>query len=259
MQQNTIYRQVYRRANPIADFLFEFFIVFSSWFRLLLEVIIRRNMGDRYFKLSSAVIVGLLLFFYPIAAEKFPFLTATRPYLGYRGPSILSQYWSWYLFLIVYIAGAYWRWREVRRNPSVLNGGRCSIYTGDIHPFFFDLHPFGRKVTARQVECFFEPFVFFIAGYILNLMGQRIGILFIISGVFYALGYVGMYRKADNYLKDIMDEQVYASEMENVILNDNPNNAKGVRVHGSRPNDPNTRKQLATTLASQFHDVSYVS
>jgi len=258
MQQNTIYRQVYRRDNVLFNFILGVFITFSSWFRLLLEVIIRKNMGERYFKLSSAISVAVVMFFFPLAAEKLPFLYPSRHYYGHPAPSLWSQYWAWYMYLVAFVAGTYLRWREVKRNPSVFNGGRATIYTGDIHPVFFEMHPLGRRLTTRQVECFFEPAAFFFVGYFLNLFGQKLGILFMVSSTFYALSYVGMYRKADDYIMDILDEQVYASEMENVIVNDAPNNAKGVRVHGTKPADKVARKKLADTIKAQFDDVSYV-
>lgn len=259
MTRNSYFLKVVRRENVLANWVLDFFITFSSWFRLLIEVVIRRNMGERYFKLSSAITVAAMLFFYPIAAERFPFLTATRAIHGHHGPSLLTQYWSWYLFLIVFAASAFLRWREIKNAPSVFDGGRCSTYTGDIHPFFFRLHPFGKKVTTRQVECWFEPSMVFFIGYWLNVFGQRIGILLMIASVFYALSYVGMYRKGDTYILDILDSQIFGQGMENALVNDNPNNGRGVRIRGRRPAKKESRKNLADAINAQSGDVSYVS
>jgi len=46
MQKNLYFRQVTRRQNLLGKFILDIFFAFSFWPKLLLEVFIRKNMGD---------------------------------------------------------------------------------------------------------------------------------------------------------------------------------------------------------------------
>src|SRR6056297_2426434 len=59
-QNETYFRKVYRRFS-IKLILLSFFYQISSWPRLVIEVFIRKNMGERYFSIGQSIIVFLIL------------------------------------------------------------------------------------------------------------------------------------------------------------------------------------------------------
>ena len=81
MKKSLYYEHVFRRTNAIKEFIYSFFLAIASWPRLLLEVFLRRNMGERYFSFSTAVILLLILCWLP-----FP-ITAFRGAMNLMSPS----------------------------------------------------------------------------------------------------------------------------------------------------------------------------
>lgn len=244
------YRTVFRRENKFLNFCLDLFLNLCSWPRLLLEVFIRKNFGERYFKLSSAVTVAILLMILPALTNQI-FSSVYSSFGGYgrQESNFWGQYATWYAFLIAFLYFSFLRWREVKRNPSVYNFGRFSLCTGDINSKFFHVRLFGKSTTPRQVETILEPALFFVSGLLLIFMGQKLGWLLFISSIFYSLGYAGAYRNGDNFVLDRIDEMILNEEMEDSFVNDEDSSqTRGVRFYTKKPNDADLRRKVADTF-----------
>jgi hypothetical protein len=145
---------------------------------------------------------------------------------------------------------------EIQYKPGVFDFARFSLYSGDIHPRFFALHPLGHKLSVRAVEIFYEPAVFFVAGLVLWFLGQKLGVLFMVSSVLYGLSYAGAYKKGDNFVLDKIDVIILNEEYEDAFVNGNYNNARGARYYISKPNDAYLRQRLKNAIIVDDSDTA---
>jgi hypothetical protein len=259
-ERNAYFRDVIMRRNRLKKFILDFFFSTSSYPRLVLEVFIRKNFGERYFTIASAITVAVLLAVTPSVAH-WVYNLFPHTYDSYEdfqatqsGAGIWSSYTTWYLFIAVFLVFSWKRMRETDRNPSVFDFGKFSLYSGDIHPMFFRVKLFGKKVNVRQVETFVEPAAFFIVGLMLAMMGQKLGYLLEWCSIFYSLGYIAAYKRGDDFVMDLIDEKIMNEEKLKVIVEGEENNARGVRFYMRRPTTREAREKLAEQMTYTASD-----
>lgn len=242
MQKNLYFRHVLRRRNAIGEALTNFFLSLSSYPRLLLEVFIRKNFGDRYFSVATVVCTILVLVFGPwMLADAFSTAFHGTPTLGY----LITENKSWYLFTLAFTVFSVIRYREIKSSPSVFDFGRYSLSSGDIHPLFRKLKWFGKKPSVRLIETVYEPAFFLVIGFVLAKMEIKVGYFIMLCSAIYSLGYIGAYQRGDDFIKDKIDEMICNQEMENVFVNDEDTNTRGVRFRAEKPASRQLRKELA--------------
>lgn len=153
MKKNLYYRTVFKRSNPIKEAILGFFFAFCSWPRLLLEVFLRKNMGERYFSFSNAIIMSAILGWLP-----FLYSQAMSRFFGSDDSAILFlRFTSWYVFLAGFLYMCYLRQQEIYRLPSVFDFGRFSLTAGEIHPQIREFEIGGKKPDTRLIETLVEP------------------------------------------------------------------------------------------------------
>lgn len=259
-KRSAYFRDLYMRRNLLKKFVLDFFFSWTSHPRLVLEVFIRKNFGERYFSMASAITAAAIMAVFPYIAGWFYdlFPHTYQNYEDYRAARTGSTFWSnyatWYLFIALFLGFSWKRMREIDRNPSVFDFGRFSLSAGDIHPMFFRIKLFGRQVNPRQVETLIEPAAFFIAGVLLAMMGQRLGYLLEWCSIFYSLGYVAAYKRGDDFVMNLIDDKIMAEETENFAMRDEENNARGVRFYMQRPTSKEAREKLAAEMAYTASD-----
>lgn len=253
MKKNLYYRTVFRRKNIVKEFLSDVFFTGASYPRLLLEVFIRKNFGERYFSFASVITVSVVLAIFPAGVKQImSLMSGYGSYGGYGGGGSSSDFWSkyatWYLFLIAFVYYGFKRRQEVKRNPSVFDFERFSLHTGDLHPSLSNLQIFG-SATPRQVEIIYEPGLFFIIGIVLILMGQKLGALLLLSSICYSLSYWGAYRRGDEFIMDKIDEMILNEEMENAFVHDmSTDKTRGVRFYAKKPNGEELRRKVSEAI-----------
>ena len=249
MKKSTHYFQtMFRRRNVIKDALLAFFLGLSSWPRMLLEVPIRRNFGERYFKFSTAVTITVVLAMVPLSMLSI----SRRYYGGSELKALIGSYATWYAYLAVFFYYALQRREEIKRLPSVFDFARFSLSTGLIHRRFRDFEWNGELVSVRTIETVLEPALFFVAGIGLWFSGQPIGFVLLISSLFYSFSYVAAYQEGDNFLMDKIDERICNEELVNAFINDaGPEESRGFNFYGRRPLDPNARRQVAAMFLNE--------
>jgi hypothetical protein len=245
MSKNLYFRAAFQRENLLKTFFLDAFLKISSYPRLILEVFIRKNFGQRYFSLASVITALVMLLIVPVLANRLPSFSSDY---DAPEPSFWSRYTTWYLFVGAFCYFAYLRWNEIRRNPSVFDFGKFTLYSGDINQRFFKIRLFGRP-TVRQIEIFFEPALFIFTGLFLMLLGQKLGDLLMFCSVFYCLCYHAAYRQGDNFIMDIIDEKIMNEEMENGFVDEMlAENTRGVRFYMNKPTSHDLRQKVAESF-----------
>lgn len=255
MKKNLYFRNVYKRSDPASTLAVKVFQKLASYPRLLLEVFIRKNFGERYFTFGKAInaaiviaIIPLLHYFYFEASTYFQYSDVRTQMIG----MFSVGYASWYLFIIIFLVIAYKRKLEIARNPSVFDFAKFSLHTGDINPRFYKIKLFGKVPDTRLVETLYEPAFFFFIGIALYLMAQMVGLLLVVSAILYRLSYIGAYRLGDDFVMDKIDEMICNEEIFGSFVEDkDASQTRGVRYYGRKPNDESVRRKLIDSFIEE--------
>jgi hypothetical protein len=246
-KKNLYYRSVFKRINHTKETLFSFYLAFCSWPRLLIEVFIRRNMGERYYSFSTSInmVIGLALF--PL------FLSSAISRLYGSGiGNFMGFFLTWYVFLGAFLYMSLKRRAEIKRLPSVFDFGRVSISTGEIHPAFRNFQIGGKNADIRTIETLLEPGFFFIIGFVLWMSGQPVGLLLVISSLAYRMSYKAAYYFGDQFIMDTIDERIFNEErIKSFVDGLDASLTRGVRYYGRRPTSLEDRQQLAESFVER--------
>ena len=238
------FRNVFVRTNVVKQFFLGAMFQICSWPRLVLEVFIRRNMGERYYNIASASFVFVILF-------TIPFLSNSAN--GMSGFQVVYYNPFWYIYLAAYLYCSIQRWKEIRRNPSVFDFGRFSLSSGDILPFFDKLKYKGKLIDPRTLETIVEPLPFFIAGFLLLVIGQyNIGLLLMGCAFIYGASYMGAYYLGDMQVMDTIDHLIVNEAAKKFYMDGS--SEKGVRFRNQRPADPDLGNKIIKNLFSDTED-----
>ena len=248
MKKNLYYRTVFRRKNAIKEFLLTFFLGVASWPRLLLEVFIRKNFGERYFSFSTAIIMTVILAIFPYA------IAQAQSYSSFGGGGI--SFWSfvghnltWYIFLALFIIVCLRRRHEVKRLPSVFDFERFSLSAGIVNPAFFTIKLGGKDPDIRTVETLIEPAFFLIIGVVLALMAQSVGVLIVVCSIIYSLSYFGAYYIGDNFIMDKIDEMICNENLvASFVDGRKPEETKGFNAYGRKPDNKEFRRRVVDSF-----------
>ena len=276
MKRNLYYSSTLRRENLLKKTFLGFFQWAASYPRLLLEVFIRKDFGERYFQLNSALWVTFLLALWPVLKTKLinpvrhlwhsgaiPHDIAGRsvphhhavPHSFPLTPDemLMPQYLSWYVFLALFLVFSFIRRVEIRRSPSTYDFNKYSLSNGRINPLFFKLRLPWRKTDRRLVETFFEPAFFFIVGLILwKLLHQSIGHVLVICSVFYGLGYVADYANGDNYVLDKIDQMIGNEGLQKSFVEGaDTDNTSGSTMRTAAPVNTETRRKVLPPMPEE--------
>lgn len=236
MKKNLYYRATMSRRNVIKEALFNFFLGICSYPRLVLEVFLRRNMGERYFSLASTATIGLILLLIPVSVSGF----------RHSDGHILGNNLIWYGFVALFGFFSYKRYMEVRREPSVFDFARYSLSDGILLP------PFRNSgYSIRVQEIWLEPLAAFIAGIVLLPIGQVIlGWLLIVCAIVYSVSKAAAYYKGDNFIMDKIDEMICNEDLKRALI-DNEESDRGIRFRSKFPNKQALRIQLSDAVVEE--------
>lgn len=231
-----------RQSNPLRLVFFGFCTQFSLWATLIIETFTRKDFGIRHFVFAPALrLAGFLAFlpFVPSIIRGFIASTVVTPddikkqvpteYQGLVSDSVkpstftpavedvvpatdFSAYILWYAFLAVFVYMAFRHWQVQRKRPSIFDKAYHTLYAGTPHEWLFGIQLPWIKTNRRVVECWYEPGIFFISGWFMYMIGQNLGILFMVAAVIYS-GYAhsGYYFGRDGVLNafdEMLDRQI---------------------------------------------------
>lgn len=205
------YRTVILRQNKLKFAILNFFFAICSYPRLVLEVFIRKDMGERYFNLASAITTAVLLILIP----QFIFYSYES-----KWHEILWDHKIWHLFIVVFLVFSLLRHKESWRPDSTFDLSRYSRSSGTTLKIFDNIN---TKATQREIETIYEPTPFALLGILLMFTGQALlGSLFILCAIVYSLSYYGAYMNGDNLILDKVDEIIFNEEMSGIFIKNQP-------------------------------------
>ncbi len=235
---NEYYYITYRRRNILKEYILNIFFVISSWPRLVLEVFLRRNMGERYFTAENAVLVAIVLIVMPMYF-----------WGGYGGFwavlwRVAKEHVTWYLFVLAFAWFSYRRWRDVKDLPSVFELRRFSLSSGLPFDFFYSW-----GFNTRRIATLLEPALTLSLGLLLFWMNLPVGLLIVACSVIYALSYLGAYSLGDDFIMDKMDELICVKNLAASFKEGKDvRETDGFEFVGQRPKDPETRERVMETF-----------
>lgn len=240
MKKTLYYAANLRRENKTKVFFLSIFWGLASYPRLLLEVFIRKDFGERYFKLSASLTIAIVLGLWPYL----PSVLVPRAF-GRESADIMPDYLLWYVFLAGFLFMSFRHYRDQLRNPSVFDFKKFSLYSGKINPFFFGLTFLGSKPSVRQVECWVEPICCFLVGIFCYAIGQKLGGLLMFCSIVYGGSYMAAYFIGDNFVMDKIDEIILNEELEKSFMDDKgEDETRGYRFVGRKPEDQELRRRV---------------
>lgn len=244
-KRNTYYHEVFGRPAVLKQVFLATFLGLSYYFRVPIEIITRSNMGERYFNLLLTITIGLALLVVPTL-----FATNYMGDIDYR--VLFGRYGTWYAYTFFYLYCGFLRWREIRNNPSAWDLKRFSLAPGDPHRLLYRFRVRKENQNQRFMATIIEPGVFLVAGLLLTLLLQPIGMVLIVCAVVYSLGYTAAFYISDQYVLDKIDEMICNEDMYDIFVNDIPSQ-RGFEFHAKRPKDKDSRQKLY----EDYIDVDY--
>src|SRR5258706_15873154 len=120
MTKNLYFRAVVRRENIFKNFCYAIFLAFASYPRLLLEVFIRKNFGERYFRLSSVVTLTAILSVLPWLFKWMSGVTEQLTFAddgsSQNAAAAGPHYLTWHIFTGLFFVVGILRYMEMKRN-----------------------------------------------------------------------------------------------------------------------------------------------
>ncbi len=267
MKKNMYFRYVYKSTQAIEAVALGAALRVLSFPRTLLDVFIRKDMGERFFSFGNAGLMFIVLAYIPYGYRyEIDYFTAVgrmstasfsevHDIMMQQGVGRFNEFdWgsfllhngTWYLFLIAFGYQCLQRRKEIKRLPSVFDLGRSSVDPGKIHPIFESFKWNGKPFDLRDIETILEPFFFFLIGLGLIMLQQTVGYLILLSSVGYWMSYRISYFQGDQFIMDTIDEMLFSKEKANAFIGDKDSqDANGVRYYGRKPADPDTRRKVA--------------
>lgn len=258
MKQDTYYQKVFARRNLVKEILMQLFMGLASWPRLLLEVFVRKNLGERYFSLSIGIFLSIVLAVVPYVIE------STTGYGEIDLWDYTKNYFTWYLYIAAFLYFSLRRQKEIDHSPSFFELPRFTLSTGDVNQKFFQIKIKGEPIDRRFIETKLEPVLFLAIGIILILFHQKIGILISVCSILYSLSYIAANYLADEHIKNEMDKIVVSKAIGSYLsidVDDNDDKTSpdpsGCNLTWRKPISKETRIKLTKILQDDedFDDV----
>jgi len=228
-------------------------LAFASPCRLLIEVFIRKDFGERYFRRPAAVRTAALFALLPL-------MTPFAPLIPSKASSYVP-YIGWYIYLMLFYVMCRRHHEAQKHAPSVFDFEKYSLDSGGSNDTVARLWKqeavggrmrkifrriSGLEVDIRAFECWIEPAPFFVAGLLLALLGQSLGWLLMFSAAVYSASYCSAYNWGDNHVMDTIDQMIVnAAFPQNFLHDEDGSRTRGYRSYmGRKPNDPAKRKAV---------------
>jgi len=260
MKKNLYFRAVYKRPSMLITNLFNILYAFSTLPRMILEIFIRKNMGERYFRLSHAIFAGLSIYLVKALIDYVQHSFMRSPLRGVFQPEQVSEskgdpdWLIWTIFWCAYIVFIFIRASESKQQDATFDFQRFSLSSGESVVFQW-LYKANLKVTYRDLEIVFEPLFFAAIGLFLALIGSSLGWVILVCAGFYSFSYLHAYQVGDDFVLDKIDEMIVNKNLKDAFSSDDPDYSKdGFRFVGRKPFSREEREKLSDNFYEQDDD-----
>lgn len=224
----------------MTEALQNFFLGVSSYPMLLVEVFLRSKMGERYFSLSHAVKLAVLLVLVPT------FLHFTS---GQDWGDTFKSFWSMYLFAGLFSWFTFKRHKETWRPATEFDFSRFNLSTGEVFPFLKSVKQVDGSINYRKIEIWLEPLIILAAGILLLLMAQFLmGCLLVITAIIYHQHYDIAYKQGDEFVLDIIDEMIINRDFSRDFIHDETSSTGFRTRFTKKPSLKEVREELNTRI-----------
>jgi len=239
MKKTLHYQTTLDRPNRIKQLIFGIFMLICSYPKLLLEVFLRRDMGERYFSLTYCIFAAFILFAFPF------YLPPMRTYPVWF---VIESFWTWYAFLAAFCFFAVKRYVEIRRNPGVFDFAKYSRSDGEGLKFFDRFFTFFKTDNPRLLGIAFEPMIPFGVGLVMLVIGQGpLGILLLFCSVVYSVSTAAAYYDGDQMVMNIIDKIILNEERAESFRTNQPPK-RGVGFHPRLPDLQSLREDIISVM-----------
>jgi hypothetical protein len=239
IKKNEFYSVMFGRQNAIKNFIYGFFIAIASWPRLLLEVFVRKEFGERYFSFSTSCIIFIILAGYPYA------LAYAHSFGRVSVFDILWENLLWYMFLFSFMYCCFQRRKELNKRPKTYSKNYFSLSSGIANPKFDYNKIFGTQVKSYYIVTLIEPGIFFVIGVLLILIHQKtLGITLTICSIIYSISWRAQYAICHNKMLELFDIGICHDEMTSSLSGKSPDKTKGFNSYSRRDVDEDEAEKL---------------
>lgn len=248
MSTQSTFRTYFQRSSRFNQLLLPLVLNLTSYPKLIIEVFIRTNLGERYFSKFAVILISLFL----IGVPNIPLL---KDFFG-GGYGDWKPFISWYAFAAAFMYFSYRRWKEVETGPSAFDLKKYSLSSGNIHLAYLKfILKTGLSATRRGkveegldlriIEIYIEPLSFLLPGIILLWMGQLIGIVIIFCSICYWANSAVCYKIGDDFILDTLDGIMINEDMSDTFLTTKQDgNSKGFRLQARKPATQEVRETI---------------
>lgn len=211
-KQNVFITVTAGRKSVITNLAKDLLFALSSYPSYIIEVFLKKNMGERYFTFSIAVTISLAMLF---------------PWF-FRG-SIMRDFLGlpWLLFTLAFLVMSIRRRMEIKRFGFAYDFDRFSYSDGEKLHFLYNI--VGNKIgsitiTRYLVLVLIEPAIPILIGLLLMLSSYTfpVGFLIFSCGILFCYRSVMKAYAARDIILDMIDEQITAKWNHDVIMEEKP-------------------------------------
>lgn len=181
-----------------------FFEVFRDCARMIIEVFTRKNFGHRYHRIRVLLFIEFMLFIIPKLSYRY--------WPGYEfrrySYSFWDVYWTWYVFMAAFFLVSCYHISVRSKNRKTLESQlKTSQWWGDPHPIFYKM-TISQAPSRKVIAIVLEPLLFLILGRILLWFDQKLGWVFILCAITYAIDSYLKFGDFNTYIEDQKDNQI---------------------------------------------------
>lgn len=242
MKVQHVSRSTFKRSNPLKMAILKFFWHICSYPRIIIEVFLRVDFGERYYSLFRCIVMSLALLIYPFLS---PYSHAQNAWeVFFHNP-------IWFAFTGAFIYFAYLRRKEIKRNPRTIDFEAFSLCLGYPHPKIeaLLLRTFGDLPPHDVHEKLLEPLTAFIVGLVLLLVAQALGVVLMLCAICYSVSYMAAYEFEREEMLDLIDNTIRTQQRKAIFIEGrSPRETKGVRHLGERPTREDAKAKLSAIM-----------
>lgn len=213
--------------------------------KLVVEVFIRRRMGERYFSSVWAVLAGIILYWLPDPLYKI--------YHWHDTP-------TYFVFFTGYVIMSVYTYFEIRRAPSVFDFKRFSLDPGKSLPFFHRIKIFGKTPTQRTIDVYLEPLLCLLVGFLLILGSQYMtGTVIFICSLCHFISNLSFAIRGDHFIMDKIDQIICNQDLSETFVQDRDMSPRGVPFYAQKPTTKELREGILDTMSDFDSDAAVAS
>ncbi|MGB3464543.1 MAG: hypothetical protein WBA74_04705 [Cyclobacteriaceae bacterium] len=215
----------------------------------VVEVVIRKNFGERYYSLKAGLLPVVVLILYPLGL-----------YQAYKsGNTEVQMDWFYILFLLAYIGCAIKRKMEISYELHSFDDSKYSYYAGDQLSLWKKYalkipRVFPKESFSYNVERAYEGGLFIAVGivFVLVSFSRIVGGVMVVCGIMYIIHAYNRYKLSRYMILDKIDEKILNGYLYDAFINGEEKH--GLRWSGPTLSDPAFNEEIAHSLTDVAED-----